>query len=212
MSVVRSSSLGVSVAQPHRAPYVDLLSELEELRQQAAVLARRLEAAHAVTPEASGEDPSGQVRVVLTAAGRVSSVAVAGRWQSRLAADRVGHAVLAAYREAARRRLQSWATAISHSDPRGESVDPGPGRTSPVPSADPGVPAGNDAIRGLWYLLQDASDRLDNLAQEAAARSEAVVTGTDPHHEPRSRRYARTRPAGTPARRISVTPPGPPWH
>jgi hypothetical protein len=36
-----------------------------------------------------------------------------------------------------------------------------------------------DPIRGLWYLLQDATDRLDELASEATAHGQAVTTGRD---------------------------------
>ena len=34
-------------------------------------------------------------------------------------------------------------------------------------------------MRRLWYLLQDATDQLEQVAQEAADRSTAVVTGHD---------------------------------
>lgn len=170
------------MAQPHHARYAGLRNEFERLGREAAVLAARLEAAQTAAQDALGRDPSGQVEVELTPEGRVASVRVANLWRSRLTADGLGDAVLAACRAAEDSRLESWAVGIGRSRHQADASRSAPSWTAPAPLTDSGLLAGQDAIRGLWHLLQDASDRIEDLTQEAATRSRAVVTGTDQQH------------------------------
>jgi DNA-binding protein YbaB len=163
------------VVAPDDSTLSQLFPELTGLRQEAAVLAARLNAAGAAAAETSGRDASEQVRVVLTPAGRVASVEVGASWRGALDAAAVGPAVLEAYRDAGVRRTEAWADAVSHG---AVPVEPAPDQGQPTPS-NPAIPD-HDALRKLWYLLQDATDRLTEVIDEAAARTTAAVLGHDP--------------------------------
>ncbi|MGW4946367.1 hypothetical protein ACWEOZ_32835 [Actinoplanes sp. NPDC004185] len=165
-----------------------MFSELRDLQQDAAVLAGRLQAAQAAVVEAAGRDPSEQVRVVLDALGRIAYVDVEPSWRSRVGLGDLTAAALAAYQEAGRRRLETWAAEVNRPDAGSELH-----RSTPMPQADnqvtgstirpgsgPADEFSHESIRRLWYLLQDATDRLDDVVREAAARSQAVYTGRDP--------------------------------
>jgi len=165
------------------AEQLELLPELMQLHRDAVVLAGRLEAAERAVAEASGRDPSEQVRVTLMAAGRVGAVEVSSGWRSQVGASELAGAVMAASREASSRRLEPWAAEIRRDGGpdalgRGKQRD---ARTAPpwVPSG-PADPSVHDSIRQLWYVLQDATDRFDQLAAEAGARARDTVTGRDP--------------------------------
>ena len=158
----------------------DLLGQLAGLQREASDLEARLERAEAAASDTAGRDPSEQVRVTLTPAGRITATAIAPGWRSHLTTEELGNAVLAASREAASRRAETWAGELSRSDGRTTSDQDvaTPKSTTPAYNSRPQAP-NNDSIRGLWYLLQDATDRLDELASEATTRSQAVTTGSD---------------------------------
>lgn len=168
------------MAEPTHEARPGFFPELKSLERGAALLAGRLNAAEAAAAKASGRDPSEQVRVVLAALGRIASVEVDPDWQSRISPSDLPAAVLAAYREAGSRRLETWAAEIGRSD-----VSPDPDARGTLPSVHaeigpgPADESSHESIRRLWSLLQDATDRLDDVVREAAARSEAVVTGRD---------------------------------
>ena len=44
----------------------------------------------------------------------------------------------------------------------------------------PSDESSHESIRRLWYLLQDATDRLDDVVRETTARSQTVIAGRDP--------------------------------
>ncbi|MFI7540159.1 hypothetical protein [Actinoplanes sp. NPDC049599] len=149
--------------------------ELRDLQRDAAVLAGKLQAAETAAAEASGRDPSEQVRVLLAALGRIASVEVEPQWRSRISPGELGAAVLAAYQEAGRRRVETWAAEIGRPDTGTQAAhEPHPQVTVPAGAASP------ESIRRLWYLLQDATDRLDDVVRDAQARSRAVTSGRDP--------------------------------
>ncbi|MEU4242399.1 hypothetical protein [Actinoplanes sp. NPDC026619] len=153
----------------------ELLTQLGQLGREAAVLDGRLRAAQAAVAEASGRDPSEQVRVVLDAAGRITTVEFKASWRSRLDAGELTGAVLAAHQEAGRRRLETWASEVSRT--AGDTAPSAPPEQRPPPHL-----AGHGSVHDLWYLLQDASDRLEDLSREATTRGSAVTTGHDPGH------------------------------
>ncbi|GIM97536.1 hypothetical protein Ato02nite_093290 [Paractinoplanes toevensis] len=163
--------------------FSDLFAELAQLGREASLLDSRLRTAAASVVESSGRDPSGQVRVVLTAAGRIHTAEVAPGWRSHLTANSLGTAVLAAYQEAGKRRIETWAAEVGRTKNEVVSPDEIARETSnlPLSSTDPtnGPAVDTDSIRGLWYLLQDATDRFDTLALEATARSQKATTGRD---------------------------------
>jgi DNA-binding protein YbaB len=167
------------VAGPTGEPGFGFFPELRDLQRDAAVLAGKLAAAEAAAAEASGRDPSEHVRVVLAALGRIASVHVNPRWQTRIGPGELGAAVLAAYREAGSRRVETWAAEIGRA-----GVHPPSSTRYSMPIAGPATGPADDSshesIRRLWYLLQDATDRLDDVVRAAAIRSRAVVTGRDP--------------------------------
>lgn len=104
------------MADPTSGALPGFFRELKGLERDATVLAGKLEAAEAAVSEAAGRDPSEQVRVVLAALGRITSVEVEPRWQSRLDPGDLPAAVLMAYQEAGKRRLETWAAEISRAD------------------------------------------------------------------------------------------------
>jgi hypothetical protein len=173
------------VVDPVRAQ-PDLFPELAQLQRDAADLAGKLKAAEAAAAEASGRDPSEQVRVVLDPASRIEQVEIEPGWRSHMEASDIGQAVVLAYREAGSRRLAAWAAEISRAegDPGAHDVDPtqpdaAAGSSRPGITSGPFDAAAHDSMRRLWYLLQDATDQLDEVAREAVDRSAAVVTGRD---------------------------------
>ncbi|GAA3943353.1 YbaB/EbfC family nucleoid-associated protein [Actinoplanes auranticolor] len=174
------------MAEPTGEARPDFFPELEGLQRDAAVLAGRFEAAEAAVSEASGRDPSEKVRVVLATLGRIASVEVDPQWQSRIRPGDLSPAVLAAYQDAGSRRLETWAAEIGRTDIRPGPHDQGSVLGGDAPAAPPEAglgPAGessHESIRRLWSLLQDATDRLDDVVRAAAARSETVMTGRDP--------------------------------
>ena len=44
----------------------------------------------------------------------------------------------------------------------------------------PSDESSHESIRRLWYLLQDATDRLDDVVREASAHSQEVIVAGDP--------------------------------
>jgi hypothetical protein len=169
------------VVLPDGVARTELFPELEQLQRDAAALADRLATAEAAAADASGRDPAEQVRVVLTPAGRVRSVEVRAGWRAEVAPSDLGSAVLAAYRDACDRRVETWAAEISRgkdhpSTDRAGTAQP---MTSVAANSGPFDASAHESIRQLLYVLQDATDRLDELARESAARSAAVVFGRD---------------------------------
>jgi DNA-binding protein YbaB len=156
------------------------LAQLADLQREASDLGARLQKAEVAASDTSGRDSSEQVRVTLTAAGRINAAEIAPGWRSRLTAEQLGSAVITASREAASRRAETWAAKSSRSDGTAISDDDigVPKPTTPVYNSQL-QPPDNDSIRGLWYLLQDAADRLDELASETASRREAATTAHD---------------------------------
>jgi DNA-binding protein YbaB len=146
-------------------------------------LARRLAAAQQAAQDASATDPVESVRVVLTGDGRIAAVEVASRWRDRVAADELGGAVIAAYEEAGRCQLETWADTIAHApepsagDDESAVVDDAPGVADP--GADPTSPEAVEYARGLYYVLHDVSERLDELAAEAQDRATRTTVGQD---------------------------------
>ncbi|NMO50060.1 hypothetical protein HH310_02465 [Actinoplanes sp. TBRC 11911] len=169
-SITLSALLADGVESMVAAPLSDLLAELAELGREAAILDGQFRAAAAASSEASARDSSEQVRVVLTAAGRIETVEVLPGWRAHLTAQELADAVLFAFREAGNRRMETWAAAVG--------TDAGTRLSAP-----PSTAADGGTVRDLWYLLQDATDRLDDLAREASARSRAITTGRDAHDQ-----------------------------
>jgi DNA-binding protein YbaB len=184
--LVYGEDVELSVGERYENERAALFPELTELYREAAVLARRLDEAQQAAAEASGRDGSERVRVVLTPAGRIGAVEVGVDWRSVLGVDGLPSAVLAAYREAGNRRVETWAAEIARTE---TDTEIGPGAASPpVDGAAIGGSVGpgpadesvHESIRQLWYVLQDATDRLDELAGEFDTRSRTAVTGHDP--------------------------------
>ncbi|GIE53494.1 YbaB/EbfC family nucleoid-associated protein [Actinoplanes nipponensis] len=172
------------MAEPTGAARTGFFPELDDLARDAAVMAGWLAAAEAAVAEAAGRDPSERVRVVLAALGRVASVEIDPHWRTRIDPGDLRAAVLAACQEAGRRRLETWAAELGRSDGRpgtsapGRTPDAGP---RPVEVASgPAEESSHESIRRLWGLLQEATDRLDDVVRDAAARSRDVLTGRDP--------------------------------
>jgi hypothetical protein len=170
------------VAEPTHQASPGFFPELKDLERDAAAIARRLQAAEAAAAEASARDPSEQVRVILTALGRIAFVEVSPRWRSRITPGNLPAAVLAAYQEAGNRRLETWAAEIGRTDTDSDrgtmpSSDAG---TDPVIGPGPADESSHESIRRLWGLLQDATDRLDDVIREAVVRGQTMVTGRDP--------------------------------
>ena len=160
---------------------------LKDLERDAAVLAGKVKAAEAAVFQAAGRDQSEQVRVVLAALGRIAAVEVKPHWRSRVRPSGLSAAVLAAYREAGNRRLETWAAEINRTDVSSQTdgSDSMPqasigGRSAIVAGFGPSDESSHESIRRLWYLLQDVTDRLDDVVREVAACSQAVVAGRDP--------------------------------
>ncbi|MEU8606416.1 YbaB/EbfC family nucleoid-associated protein [Actinoplanes sp. NPDC048791] len=176
------------MAEPTGEARPGFFPELQGLQRDAAVLAGRFAAAEAAAAEASGRDPSEKVRVVLASLGRIASVDVDPQWQSRISPDDLSAAVLAAYREASSRRLETWAAEIGRTTVSPDSHQQGSVLSDGAPEAPADAGAGvgpadessHESIRRLWSLLQDATDRLDDVIRAATARSETVMTGRDP--------------------------------
>jgi DNA-binding protein YbaB len=176
------------VADPTGGALPGFFRELKGLERDATVLAGKLRAAEAAVSEAAGRDPSEQVRVVLAALGRIASVEVEPRWRSRVDPGDLPAAVLMAYQEAGHRRLETWAAEISRPD---ETFQPAAGSAS-LPhtgnggrsamglGSGPSDESSRESMRRLWYLLQDATDQLDDVVRDATARGQAMVTGRDP--------------------------------
>jgi DNA-binding protein YbaB len=164
-----------------------LFPELSELYRETVALARRLDEAQKAAAEASGRDGSERVRVALTPAGRIGAVEIDVHWRSVLGVDGLPSAVLAAYREAGNRRVETWAAEIARTETDTEEIGPGVA-SPPVDTAaiggsvrpGPADPSAHESIRQLWYVLQDATDRLDELARDFDTRSRTPVTGRDP--------------------------------
>ena len=175
------------MADPTSGALPGFFRELKGLERDATVLAGKLRAAEAAVSEAAGRDPSEQVRVVLAALGRIASVEVQPRWRSRVDHSDLPAAVLMAYQEAGKRRLETWAAEISRPNltpqPTGSASLPhtgNGGRFAIGLGSGPSGESSRESIRRLWYLLQDATDRLDNVVRDATARGQAVMTGRDP--------------------------------
>jgi DNA-binding protein YbaB len=174
-----------SVAELNSNAFAELLLELGELSQQAADLNDQLRRASAAATHAVGHDPSEQVHVTLTATGRIEDIAVGSRWQSQLTREGLVNAVLEAQQDAVKRNVEIWAGEINqrgHGTPKAEEfvtlVEPPPASADLTALAPGRVDI--DSVRGLWYLLQDATDRLDALAAEAKTASQTVTSGRDP--------------------------------
>ncbi len=161
----------------------DPFADLTRLCREAAGLAHRLELAGAAAEQATGRDTSEQVRVTISAAGRITSVEIAPAWRTVLSPPELGAAIVAAYQEATRRCVETWAAEISR--PPAETLDDGgplPASTGRPPAAgsEPVGRVADESIRELWYVLQDATDRLDELTRGIEARARAQVRGQDP--------------------------------
>ncbi|MET8153696.1 YbaB/EbfC family nucleoid-associated protein [Actinoplanes sp. NPDC049668] len=167
------------MAEPTGEAQLGFFPELRGLERDAAALAGKLKAAEAAVTEASGRDPSEQVRVALGTLGRVAFVEVDPRWRTRISPGDLPAAVLAAYREAGIRRSETWAAEIGRTD-AGSLLDDRGSMPSAGAGSGPADFGSHESIRRLWHLLQEATDRLDDVVREAAARREAVVTGRDP--------------------------------
>ena len=175
------------MADPTSGALPGFFRELDSLERDATVLAGKLTAAEAAVSEAAGRDPSEQVRVVLAALGRIASVDVEPRWRTRVDPGDLPAAVLMAYQEAGKRRLETWAAEISRPDlasrPTGSASLPDAGDEGGAATglgSGPSDESSRESIRRLWYLLQDATDQLDNVVRDATARGQAVLTGRDP--------------------------------
>jgi hypothetical protein len=124
----------------------------------------------------------------LVSQGRVATVEVSTNWRAQLGADALPSAVLAAYGDAVSRRMETWAAEINRGEPDPAIDDVDPTRLhgwgllpTAVPADGPVSESAHHAVRRLWTLLEDASDRLDNLVEELATASGVVATGRDPN-------------------------------
>jgi len=95
------------VTGPDSGSLSDLLGQLAGLQREASDLEARLERAEAAASDTAARDPSEQVRVTLTPAGRIKATEIAPGWRSHLTTEELGNAVLAASREAASRRAMA---------------------------------------------------------------------------------------------------------
>ena len=175
------------MAEPTGEALPCFLPRLKDLERDAAALVDKLKAAEAAVCQAAGRDQSEQVRVVLAALGRIAAVEVEPHWRSRVRPGGLAAAVLAAYQEAGNRRLETWAAEINRPDASSQTdgSDSMPhasigGRSAIVPGSGPSDESSHESIRRLWCLLQEATDRLDDVVRDAAARSRVLATGSDP--------------------------------
>jgi DNA-binding protein YbaB len=162
----------------------DPIRDLTELGREAEALARRVQVGQRAAADASARDESEQVRVVLGKDGRIADVELTPLWRRSLRADALGSAVLAAYQEAGRRRVEAWADAIGQD--RSANVGDADGRVTPdtdpaavVSTADAGPTSANavEYARGLWYIIQDVGDRMGDLESQLENLARGTTRG-----------------------------------
>lgn len=172
----------------------DDLDALRKLGRDCEALSVRLAGGEQALTDSSAEDPTGAVRVVLGADGRIAAVALIPDWRSRLHPDGLGSAVLSAQEEAARNRCQAWAEAVrdAPSEDAGTSNDAenvhdsrrteseADAAAGPTVTPDPTDAGAVEFGRRLFYVLQDVSAGLEDLVFDATRRAQHAVTAQGP--------------------------------
>jgi hypothetical protein len=156
------------------------LAELDGLGDPATLRRRAEQAAEALDPDRrsgahqEGADASNSVWVTVDVAGNVVDVSISRRWPDRLAAGRLGDALLEAYSRAQEKRA---AAAMRTRAPAAETDD--------APAYDPDRPdiADDRWLGWVWQTLGEADLRLQRLASGggADAPAERVVAGPGGH-------------------------------
>jgi DNA-binding protein YbaB len=170
-----------------------LLTALGELQQEAAVLGAVLGAALESEAVYHGADDSDVVRATMNGAGRVVDIEVAASWQRTVGVPGLHHTVLAAVADAARRRMQAWASAVEDRSGQQSRDDP-PQPYGPQPQAGLGADAQGDpslqaqvtdgsalAFTGeLLALIRQVDGELDQFTSTLAEQAGRDITGHGP--------------------------------
>jgi hypothetical protein len=192
--LVYGEDVELGVGERYEDEQAALFPELSELYREAVVLARRLDEAQQAAVEASGRDASERVRVVLTPAGRIGEVEVGVDWRSVLGVDGLVSAVLAAYRKAGNRRVETWAAEIARTETDTAEISPvavslpvngaAIGRTGGPGPADPPSPARDNPARPAALSSTDEPSAPwsngASAAKAASPTSNADPAGTAP--------------------------------
>jgi hypothetical protein len=151
--------------------------ELAQLLAEAQSIADRLRHAYRPLPQvAEGHDETGAVTVTVTDHGaRVTRVAVAADWKTRVPAARLGTAVMEAVMSVQLGPLKDFFT----------SMQAGQGPAAAAPTLAPPRPATAAAIAGLSWddlgaMLNTAEKALDAVAVGAGARPRAAGAAGEP--------------------------------
>lgn len=156
---------------------LDGLGDPQTLRSRAEEAMARLEPDLRTGTQQQGGDASDSVWVTVGADGAVVDVSISRAWPRRLAPERLGDAVLEAYRQAEQKRALALARAGG----------PGarPGGPGAAPRHEPPAPDVTDErwLDWVWQRLDDARQRLDRLASAPvpAAEPERTVPGPAGH-------------------------------
>lgn len=162
----------------------EILRELRQMQQYAAMLQGLLDEAQGRAPERSqGEDSAAVVGVVLDSAGIPVEIRVGSGWERQIEAAALGAAVLDAFGQAAQTRTQAWAASLESgtwADRIGKMMEAdSAGRPVATPIQEvpqlfrrDQAPAPSRPVNELAEEMISAFDRVDDIAKEAAAAQE----------------------------------------
>jgi DNA-binding protein YbaB len=148
---------------------------LNQLRRDAAELARKLEVAPEKLAGCHGTDPTGTVTVELNGHGLVSKVTVGSGWRTSVGPPHLGQAILAAVAAAGEDRLAAWARAVA------ENETAGPAATrSPLFAAAAPPQASPSAIQEVFDLLEKVDKEVASGTSGAIALHTAKTSAESP--------------------------------
>ncbi|MEV6489504.1 hypothetical protein AB0M20_12870 [Actinoplanes sp. NPDC051633] len=132
---------------------LDSLGDPADLRGRAEEALAGLEVDMRPGAPQEGADPSDSVKITVASDGAIADVSISRRWTERLISDRLGKAVLAAYRQAHDKR--AWARARADNSPADDV------------SADSAMPDIDDErwLDWIWTNLNEATRRIEELSR-----------------------------------------------
>lgn len=154
---------------------------LEQLREEADVLAQQVEAAQAASSrEQSGEDSTGAVTVRLAADGSIHDIEVDQAWREVVALERLGDAVVEAYGAAVTLRLEDFSAAFDAEQERPPAPRP-PSGADVAGEIERAIARDerfdDDGLESVIALLAEINDSLDHFTEQLETITAVTHTG-----------------------------------
>lgn len=164
----------------------DLIEGMGRLHDELDRTLTRWQGSQTGLPAVTGHDESDSVTVRLAADGSVRSIGLTSTWVEHCEPESLGDAVLAAYHDASRQRLEAFAARMRDSE-----QGPAPTlRPAPLPSAsltagllEVSTGAGQDTVEQLGRLLHDVNRQLDHVFEAIHEVKSRSFTGTGAAHQ-----------------------------